>query len=45
MMSEIIGNPEAPGVETPTVIRQSPAEGIVVPRDEGPNEEVRGGHL
>ncbi|OPX95487.1 MAG: hypothetical protein A4E58_02086 [Syntrophorhabdus sp. PtaB.Bin006] len=40
-VSAITWNPEAPGVETPTVIRQNSAEGIVGLLTEGPNEEVR----
>lgn len=46
-MSVIMAILEAPGMATCKANRQKSAEGIVVPkeRDEGPNEEVRGGHL
>lgn len=44
-VSAITWNPEAPEVETPTVSRQKSAEGIVGLLTEGPNEEVRRGHL
>jgi hypothetical protein len=44
-VSAITWEPEAPGVETSTVSKQESAEGIVGLLTEGPNEEVRRGHL